>query len=245
MVLHESNNVVVRLGDVVLKVGSHPDRIQREIDVAIHAGRAGGPVMGPLAGPIQSRSFAVSAWPYLASDPRPADDRAAGQVLAALHRSLAGAPVALPALGERLREVRGLLDDHLATAALGSAGRALLDEAIEFVAVDVERSETGAVLHGELHDGNRLSHKGNIVYLDLEAACTGPLEWDLAYFPERVVEEVWPGHNRALRRRLRVGVSACVSTYCWRHVTSRPDDADIRWHAEHHLEAVRAVLPSP
>lgn len=103
MVLHESNNVVVRLGDVVLKVGSHPDRIQREIDVAIHAGRAGGPVMGPLAGPIQSLSFAVSAWPYLASDPRPADDRAAGQALAALHRSLADAPVALPRAGRAAR----------------------------------------------------------------------------------------------------------------------------------------------
>ena len=97
-----------------------------------------------------------------------------------------------PALGERLGEVRALLDDHLATAALGSAGRALLGEAVEFVAVDLERSETGAVLHGEPHDGNRLSHKGNIVYLDLEAACTGPLEWDLAYFPSALSRRSGP-----------------------------------------------------
>lgn len=243
--LHQSNNVVVRVGGVVLKVGTQADRIRREVDVAFHAGRSGGPALEPLAAPILSGPFAVSSWPYLASDPRPAGDVAAGKALVALQRSLADIPVTLPALGDRLREVRGLLDDHVATAALGSAGRVLLRKAVDLIAVDAESSDAAVVLHGEPHDGNRLTVHGNIVYLDLEAACTGPLEWDLAYLPEHVVEEVWPYHNRPLRRRLRAGVSACVSTYCWRHVTSRPEDAEMRWHAEHHLEAVREVLPSP
>jgi SAM-dependent methyltransferase len=61
---------------------------------------------------------------------------------------------------------------------------------------------------------------------------------DLAYLPDNAVDSVWPGHDRKLREFLRIGVSACAATYCWRHVTTRPGDADIRWHAEHHLEVV-------
>ena len=226
---------------MVLKVGTELARIGREVEVALHARRAEGPVLEPLAGPIQSGRFAVSAWPYRAADPRPVDDEAAATALAALHLSLAETPVHLPTLGERFKEVRGLLDDHVATGALAPAGRALLRMAVDEGAAESDNS-VAAVLHAEPHDANRLTVEGKVVYLDLESVCTGPLEWDLAYFPEGVAEHVWPSHDPQLRRRLRVGVSACVSTYCWRHVTSRPADTDMRWHAEHHLKTVRDLL---
>jgi hypothetical protein len=98
------------------------------------------------------------------------------------------------------------------------------------------------VLHAEPHDGNRMTTGGKVVYFDLEAACTGPLEWDLAHVSEDVAGAVWPDHDRSRCARLRVAVSACVSAFCWRHVTARPDDAELRWHARHHLRVVHGSL---
>ena len=117
----------------------------------------------------------------------------------------------------------------------------MLAQAIDSAAID-EPSED-VVLHAEPHDGNRLVYEGSVLYFDLEAACRGPLEWDLAYVSQGVADLFWPDHDRERRRRLRTAVSVCVSTYCWRHVTARPTDIAMRWHAEHHLSAV-AGAPS-
>lgn len=240
-VLDRSNNVVVRIGEVVLKVGTAAVRMRREVELALHASARGGPVPTPLAPPMDCGPFTISAWPYLLADDAPAVEAVAARALAALHRSLVDTSVRLPALGDRLGEVRLLLDDDTATAALAPADRALLARAVDVVAVDVAGA-VPVVLHAQPHDGNRLTVGGTVMYLDLEASCRGPLEWDLAYFSERVAAKVWPGHDRQLRRRLALGVRACVSTYCWRHVTSRPTDTEMRWHAEHHLEGVRVAL---
>ncbi len=242
-VLHQSNNVLVRIGDVAFKVGVHRERIRREVDLARHASDAGGPVLRPLADPIQSGSFVVSPWPYVQSDPTPANEEAA-RALAALHHSLAKTPHALPRLADRFGEVHGLLDDEVATAALPQEGRGVLREAVAALAPVVE-SSVSTVLHTEPHDGNRLTVGGSVVYLDLERVSIGPLEWDLAYFGQEVAERVWPQHDLTMRQHLRVGVSACVSTYCWRHLSARPEETAMRWHAEHHLTVVREALAGP
>lgn len=242
MVLHRSNNVVVRINDVVLKVGTDHVRIRREVEVSRDAARAGGPVLTPHADPLEVGRFVVSSWPYLRADSTAPDDGAAARALRELHRALAQTTVSLPRLNDRFGEVRHLLDDERLTGALDIEGRACLRAALDRVSAAAAESPTELALHVEPHDGNRLTAGGAVVYIDLEAVCMAPVEWDLAYFPDAVAEEVWPDHDRRLRRRLHVGVSACVSTYCWRHVTSRPSDSEMRWHAEHHLGLVRDAV---
>jgi Ser/Thr protein kinase RdoA (MazF antagonist) len=67
-----------------------------------------------------------------------------------------------------------------------------------------------AVLHAEPHDGNQLIRDGSTIYVDFEAACVGPIEW-----------------------------ATCVAVACWRHVSARPGDVEMQWHADHHLSRVR------
>jgi hypothetical protein len=241
-VLHRSHNVVVRINHVVLKVGTDHARIRREVEVSRDAARAGGPVLTPHADALEVGRFLVSAWPYLRVDSAAAGDEAAARALRELHRALGQTRVLLPRLADRFDEVRRLLDDERVTGALDGEGRVCLRAALDRVSAAVAESPAELALHTEPHDGNRLTVGGVVVYIDLEAVCIGPVEWDLAYLPDAVAEEVWPDHDRRLRRRLHVGVSACVSTYCWRHVTSRPGDSEMRWHAEHHLGFVRDAL---
>lgn len=240
VILHRSNNVVVRIGDAVLKVGSNGQRLRREVVLARHAIARAGPVVAPLGEPVEIGRFVVSAWPYRAPDRIPASDRLAAQVLAELHASLADTCEALPSVADRFDDVRALLEDPARTEALERDGRDTLLTALDVLRGDAD--STDVVLHAEPHDGNRITHRGAVVYIDFEAACRGPLEWDVAYFDEQTAELIWPRHDRRLCRRLRVAVSACVAAYCWRHVSARPGDDEMRWHAEHHLVAVTADL---
>jgi Ser/Thr protein kinase RdoA (MazF antagonist) len=159
--------------------------------------------------------------------------------LAAVHEALRDEAPRLPPLRERFDDVRGVLADHAAVAAISAQDRRVLQDAVQLV---VPATEGSVALHTEPHDRNRLTWKGAVVYIDFEAACTGPLEWDLAYLADEVAAAVWPEHDRALRRVLQLGVSTCVAAACWRHVTAHPSNADMRWHAEHHLSLVRQSL---
>lgn len=69
---------------------------------------------------------------------------------------------------------------------------------------------------------------------DLEGTKRAPIECDLAFLSQELIEGFWPAHDRELLQILRRMVSAQVATACWRNVTARPDDEHGRWHAEHH-----------
>ena len=240
-VLHQSNNVVIRFADVVLKVSTDCGMAERDVVVASHVSAAGGPALAPLLAPIVDGDFSISAWPYLPEGPE-ITAREAGKALRDLHRTLVGVPIDLPPLSSRFDKVAAVIADCEATSALDPRDRAVLRSAVDTLAP----ATTGAdVLHTEPHDRNRLRRDGHVVYIDFEAASTGPIEWDLAYLPDDVVQDLWPDHDPLLRATLMIGVSACVSIACWRHITARPHDADMRWHAEHHLEAVRKALAGP
>ena len=237
-VLHQSNNVVIRFADVVLKVSTDFALAERDVVVASHVSATGGPALAPLLAPTVDGDFSISAWPYL-PEGLEITARDAGEALRDLHQTLVGVPINLPPLSSRFDQVAAVLADSQATCALDPRDRAVLQSAVDTVAP----TTTGAdVLHTEPHDRNRLRRDGQVVYIDLEAASVGPVEWDLAYLPDDVVQDLWPDHDALLRATLTIGVSACVSIACWRHVTARPHDADMRWHAEHHLDAVRTAL---
>jgi hypothetical protein len=238
-VLHRSNNVVLRAEDTVLKVGTSARRLYREAAVARFGAQQGGPTLRPLAEPVQVGDFTVTSWPFVRAALNPASDEEAGWALRALHAALVGVPDPLPQLADRFAGVRGLLDDRDRTRALAEDGRTVLLSALDRLLIDGVQGDP--VLHTEPHDGNRLTTGSGVVYIDLDAVSRGPLEWDLAYMSDAVAETVWPEHDRLTRELLVMGVSACVSAYCWRHVTARPGDKAMRWHAEHHLNRVRGI----
>lgn len=218
--LHHSNNVVARCGDLVFKVSTHLGMAERDIVVAAHAAARGGPALAPICELVEVQGFAVSVWPYCeGASQSDEDDADAAQALVALHASLVGAPIALPRLAERFEAIADLLGDNGATSALSDRDRVVLNRAVDLV---LPEAVGFAVLHAEPHDRNRLRREGSIVYIDFEAACVGPIEWDLAYLSDSAAIANWPDHDVRLRSVLQVGVSACVSVACWRrHRTAR------------------------
>lgn len=153
----------------------------------------------PLLAPIIDGQFSISVWPYL-PDGLEITERDAGEALRQLHRTLVGVPTDLPPLSSRFDQVAAVLADPRATAALDTKDRAVLRGAVETVAP----ATTGAaVRHTEPHDRNRLRRDGHVVYIDFEAASIGPIEWDLAYFPDNVVHTSGPTTTGCSVRRSR------------------------------------------
>ncbi len=77
------------------------------------------------------------------------------------------------------------------------------------------------------------------IWIDLEGACRGPQEWDLAFLSADACTQ-FPDIDHELLKLLRTLNSARVATWCW----ARYQHPDMRWHAHHHLEVVRTNCPA-
>jgi Ser/Thr protein kinase RdoA (MazF antagonist) len=178
IVLREAWHVLVHLwpSPVVARVtsgadGVDPDDVERELAVARHAARAGAPVVRPSdllpPGPHRHDGHTVVFWRYLVRAGE-VDATAAGQGLDAIHDSLADYDGELPRAG-RAQEVRAMLrplppsDDIELLRELAS--RTLPD---------------GQALHGDAHLHNCIQTSRGPIWHDLETACRGPREYDLA-----------------------------------------------------------------
>jgi Phosphotransferase enzyme family len=130
-------------------------------------------------------------------------------------------------------------------AALPGSERSLLRRAIDRLRGEVEgHGFAERPLHGEPHDANLLVTPDGLRWVDLEATCVGPLEWDLAFLPDGALE-VFADVDHELLELLRTLNSARVATWCW----ARADHEVMRRHGEFHLDQVRrasrGVVPLP
>ena len=73
-------------------------------------------------------------------------------------------------------------------------------------------SAADQLLHGEPHPGNVLNTKNGPLFIDLETACRGPVEFDLAHVPIEV-SECYAGIDQALLSEYRVLVLAMVAAW--------------------------------
>ena len=170
---------------------------------------AGAPVVPPTSlvdpGPHDSGSFVVSFWTYVEHDLGRFDAGAVGRSLQTLHETLARYPGSLPSC-DRLQEIRTLLaqlePDHLVSRDELDRLRALADH--------LRPAPAGRPLHGDSHFRNVLWSPEGPLWNDLENACSGPIEYDLAclrwrnepgtdealaaygVYDERVLDEVTP-----------------------------------------------------
>ena len=178
VVLSEAWHVLVHLrpAPVVARVtsgaaGVDPADVERELTVARHALRSGAQVVRPTdllpPGPHRRDGHTLVFWRYLGRSGQ-LDTAAAGRGLRRIHDSLADYEGDLPR-GGRAAEVRAML-----------APLAASDDAELLCELAARELPEGQALHGDAHLFNCIQTAGGPVWHDLETACRGPREYDLA-----------------------------------------------------------------
>jgi hypothetical protein len=183
VVLRDLTNVVVHLAPAPV-VGRVPVTLgrlrgpawEREVvALASFLADAGAPTVAPArelpTGPHERDGFVISFWEHVDHDPERFDAAAAGRSLRELHESLARYPGTLPRF-ERLDEIERVIEG-LRPPEAGVLRRAHARlSALPLVAV--------RPLHGDAHFRNVLWTRQGPRWTDLENACLGPIEYDLA-----------------------------------------------------------------
>jgi Ser/Thr protein kinase RdoA (MazF antagonist) len=168
--------VVARV-PLTFTLAREPAWFAQEVALAAWLAERGAPVAPPAEdpGPHEHEGFVVTLWAHVDHDPERADPAAAGHALRALHEALPDYPVALPAC-DRLGEVEDLLW-RLSPSPLASAEELT---ALRAAAIRLDPLPPGQALHGDAHLGNVLWSPDGPLWTDLENACSGPVEYDLA-----------------------------------------------------------------
>lgn len=180
-VIRDATNVLVRLAPapvvarvpITLATLRGADWFAEEMRLAASLAEAGAPVAPPTdladPGPHEHDGLHISLWRWVEHDARRVDPPAAGRSLRELHERVAAYEGRLPTC-DRLAEVRRLLASFEETGEI--AELRTLAERLEPL--------DGRPIHGDAHLGNVLwSHEGPL-WNDLENACRGPVEFDLA-----------------------------------------------------------------
>jgi hypothetical protein len=222
-VLKDSNNTVIHLAPapLVAKVATTTIRadaregLEREVAVATHLAGRGAPVVSPSAdpppGPHRTDAAFVSLWRYYEREAVEDDAGAAGEALRALHDALADYPGDLPDFTAQLDHATALVE-RMPT--ISDVDRAFLRRTSRPVRTLLGgRRIDRRPLHGEAHLGNLIRTSRGLLWLDFEAACAGPLEWDLSSLPEGALAS-FAGVDETLLELLRAARSFCVAAWC-------------------------------
>jgi hypothetical protein len=236
--LSDCNNTIVHLvpWPVVAKVAdtngrpAAPMRLRRELEVALHAARAGAPVVAPSAElPIRVHrhgDHVLTFWTYQRHVP--SGEPAAG-TLHEIHRAIQTYPGELPAF-------RPLPDAH--GLRVPEPERSLLIREHTRLGTALEgRSVPWRPLHGDPHRGNLLVTAAGSLWIDFESACLGPLEWDLSALPGDDAE-AWRAVDPELLALLRRARSLRTVVWCRTRAGSGPE---VQRAAATHLELLRAA----
>lgn len=248
MTLSDSNNVVLwlRPAPVVAKVATgHHRRLGLELLVARHLLDCHAPAVGPAPGLPQvlhsSDGFEMTFWRYEPSDDSEATSMATASAMFELHQALRTYPGPLPSFEDELAAVSVVLSERQRVPALPEKGRQALQRALsELTAALRQLAPSRHAIHGSPSTGNQVARGGCVRFLDFETACLGPVEWDLAHVDDDVARDYPAEHVPKALELCRGLVSAKTATWCW----VRYDHPDLRWHAEHHLRVVEALLGS-
>jgi len=195
VVLQSSNTLALRLlpCDVMARVAHRGREVARfEVDLAQRLAEIESPAaaLEPRVEPrpYEEDGFVVTLWTYYEPVARealsPADYAAA---LDRLHAGLRTLDVTAPHFTDRVAEAQRLVATRDRTPALTDADRALLGTTLRSLRRAIgDRGAPEQLLHGEPHPGNVLSTTTGVRFIDLETACWGPIEFDLAHVPEEV-----------------------------------------------------------
>jgi Ser/Thr protein kinase RdoA (MazF antagonist) len=249
-VVHASNRLAVRLlpADVLARVAlpTH-EAAAFEVDLAGRLAATGSPVgrLDPRVAPgvYERDGFEITLWTYY--EPRPASElspAAYADALSRLHVGMQRIDVPTADFADRVREAELLVGSRDRTPELDDADRDLLVQTFARVMRRItERGAPEQLLHGEPHPGNVLDTKDGPLFIDLETACRGPVEFDLAHAP-KAVSDRYPGIDPELLEDCRLLVLAMIAA--WR---ADPEDRfpGRRQTLRELLAALRAGPPYP
>ena len=221
VVLQASNRFTLRLvpSDVVARV-AHPSHgaMQLEVDLAASLASLNAPVatldVRVPARVHQRDGFAITLWTYY--DPQPSKELAPdtyANALVRLHQAMKHVDVPTPHFLDRVNEAAEIVGDRERVPALRESDRILLTSTFSSATRLIsERGVVEQVLHGEPHPGNVLNTATGPRIIDLETACRGPVEFDLAHVPQEVSAD-YPDLDQALLRQCRMLVLAMVAAW--------------------------------
>jgi hypothetical protein len=227
--VHLGNHTTARLWPlpVVARIASgtsfdfSPASLAREIEIGRHLADRHAPAVRPIRdappGPYLGDDCAVTLWELVdgraaASE---ADEFMAAASLRRVHAALADVAVDLPLFTTKIESCDTLLSDPAEAPKLAPGDRAFLERIYGTL-----REEVNSVpgrwqpLHGDTHIGNVLITDSGAVWMDLEAACVGPVEWDVVNLPIATWPE-FPGIDADVMRLFVEVRSLCVAVWCW------------------------------
>jgi len=224
--------VVARVSSSIpFPAGPHQEDVTRELDVARHAVRAGAPVIPPAdsvdPGPHRRDGRVVTLWRYVERRGE-VDPDAAGRGLRVIHEALSDYDGELPPYGRpdetllMLESVEPSADVELLREAASRRVRA-----------------PGQPLHGDAHLFNCMPVQAGVLWHDLETACHGPREYDLAALalhdraeegghpPSRAALEAYGAHDADLLDELLPTYAAWVYASWLVALPRRPELAPV------------------
>src|SRR5437870_2857889 len=224
IVLNDSNRLVLRLlpCDIIARVAHivHQAGAAFEVELARRLAQTESPVatLDPRVEPqIYVRDgFVVTLWTYY--EPVPPGEVAPAEYAHALERLHAGMrqiDSATPHFTDRVAQAQWLVRSRDHTPDLADADRELLSNTLRSLRrAVVERGGAEQLLHGEPYPGNLLRTKQGLLFADLETACLGPVEFDIAHAPEAVSTH-YEDADQQLGGLCRVLMLAMSVTWRW------------------------------
>ena len=231
IVLWDANRVVVRLlpCDVVARVApiEYQASAEFEVEVAQRLAEAGCPVaaLDPRVEPrvYMRDGFVMNLWTYYEPvSPQPVAPADYAHALERLHAGMRQVDVATPHFSDQVAEAQRLLGNREHTPALSDADRELLAGTLRNVMRAIgERGAAEQLLHGDPHAGNMLG-TNELLFIDLEDCCRGPVEFDIARVPDEVSEH-YREADQELLAECRVLTLAMVAVWRWRRGDNHPN----------------------
>lgn len=249
--LHLGNHTTVRLAPwpIVARIASGTsfdfshEGLSRELMVARHLASHEAPAVRPAtgfaAGPYLEDDCAITLWDFVEGRAieTEADEMMAAASLQRVHAALADFEGELPSFLTKIDSCKMILADPAEAPKLAKTDRLFLEKVYAALRQRLNQGVSAwRPLHGDTHLGNALVSGSDVIWMDLEAACVGPLEWDVVNQPART----WPafdGLDAALMNLLADVRSFCVSVWCWAEFDRSAASAEAAIYHLHQLEA--------
>lgn len=227
--LHLGNHTSARLSPwpIVARIASgtsfdfSPRSLRRELEIGSHLAAFSAPAVKPASGlspgPYLESDCAITLWEFVEGRPvvTSEDQLMAAASLRLVHSALAKLDVDLPSFVTKVESCETILANPLEAPKLASADRAFLEE--RYAALREDLRAVGGKwqpLHGDTHLGNVLIADCGAIWMDLEAACRGPREWDVVNLPV----PTWSSFgalDAGLMRLFAEVRSLCLTVWCW------------------------------
>ena len=147
-----------------------------------------------------------------------------------------------PHFTDQVAEAQRLVGSREHTPALADADRELLGNMLRSLRRAIgDRGAAEQLLHGDPHPGNMLGTTEELLFIDLEDCCRGPVEFDIARVPDDVSGH-YPDADQELLGECRVLTLALVAAWRWRRDDHHPNG---RQAGRELLSALREGPPWP